>query len=566
MAVNVTPPIEQYNKRPIPPQAEELPDFLSRELNVVDRAIKASVLWPRRDFTANATLTLADKVATVDASGGAVTLTLPAAGRNTAGRLWIVKKTDNTANVVTIAAAGSDLIDGGSTISLTAQNQSVDVYGTLTGYVVLSQANIVAPGGISGGGTAGVLPKFTSGTTIGNSIVSESAGVVTVTGALTVTTIVTGTTRVVTPEVRASSSAGGDLANASGTAQLRWGSGGGDNLSLLVATNINPANAAVSIAPTGTGTVTINPASTLRIGSGLNAVRWGADASGTNAAATDLTNVGPLSTGNATPAALVYQVGVQGASGSTAQTATEALRLSELAAADARAMTASVNSLRAGIPLDVNTGLTLSTVRVYSLTNMRILSPTTPVVAGLCYSGTTQSPNYVTAGTSLMEWRSRAWNGTDTSIVARWAFQATEAHSGTALGARAILAVTRTGSTVLTNLATFEIPSLNISEMAAVQSTFRIVSGATQLGFRDSTNASDTFTVNAAGTVAAFPLANLAVGGTGSFGGATGGAVFIANATAVPSSNPTGGGILYVQAGALKYRGSSGTITTIAAA
>lgn len=31
-----------------------------------------------------------------------------------------------------------------------------------------------------------------------------------------------------------------------------------------------------------------------------------------------------------------------------------------------------------------------------------------------------------------------------------------------------------------------------------------------------------------------------------------------------PSSNPSGGGIVYVEAGALKYRGSSGTVTTIA--
>jgi len=42
--------------------------------------------------------------------------------------------------------------------------------------------------------------------------------------------------------------------------------------------------------------------------------------------------------------------------------------------------------------------------------------------------------------------------------------------------------------------------------------------------------------------------------------------MFIANATAVPSTNPTGGGILYVEAGALKYRGSSGTVTTLGAA
>lgn len=44
------------------------------------------------------------------------------------------------------------------------------------------------------------------------------------------------------------------------------------------------------------------------------------------------------------------------------------------------------------------------------------------------------------------------------------------------------------------------------------------------------------------------------------------GYVFVANATTVPSSTPSGGGYLYAEAGALKWRGSSGTITTIAAA
>lgn len=38
----------------------------------------------------------------------------------------------------------------------------------------------------------------------------------------------------------------------------------------------------------------------------------------------------------------------------------------------------------------------------------------------------------------------------------------------------------------------------------------------------------------------------------------------IQNCATVPGANPTGGGVLYVQAGALKYRGSSGTVTNIA--
>jgi hypothetical protein len=39
--------------------------------------------------------------------------------------------------------------------------------------------------------------------------------------------------------------------------------------------------------------------------------------------------------------------------------------------------------------------------------------------------------------------------------------------------------------------------------------------------------------------------------------------VFIANVTALPSANPAAGGFLYVESGALKYRGSSGTVTTL---
>jgi hypothetical protein len=56
---------------------------------------------------------------------------------------------------------------------------------------------------------------------------------------------------------------------------------------------------------------------------------------------------------------------------------------------------------------------------------------------------------------------------------------------------------------------------------------------------------------------------NVQIGNSSSFGG---GALVLGinNATTVPTTNPTGGGVLYVEAGALKYRGSSGTITTIA--
>jgi hypothetical protein len=74
---------------------------------------------------------------------------------------------------------------------------------------------------------------------------------------------------------------------------------------------------------------------------------------------------------------------------------------------------------------------------------------------------------------------------------------------------------------------------------------------------------------NAFETIAVFQ--RLAAGGnigirtTSQFGGGQG-VMAIANATVAPSVNPAGGGILYVEDGALKYRGSNGTVTVIAPA
>ena len=63
----------------------------------------------------------------------------------------------------------------------------------------------------------------------------------------------------------------------------------------------------------------------------------------------------------------------------------------------------------------------------------------------------------------------------------------------------------------------------------------------------------------------------LAAGGnigfrTSSQFGAARGVIAIANAAVTPSINPSNGGILYVEDGALKYRGSEGTVTVIAPA
>jgi hypothetical protein len=98
-----------------------------------------------------------------------------------------------------------------------------------------------------------VLPIVQGGATKQVSIANVTAG-----RAIAATSITTDT-------YKAASSSGGVLQNSSGAAQLQWGSGGGNNLSVDVAININPANAAVAISPTGTGTVAISPAGALTI-------------------------------------------------------------------------------------------------------------------------------------------------------------------------------------------------------------------------------------------------------------------------------------------------------------
>lgn len=74
------------------------------------------------------------------------------------------------------------------------------------------------------------------------------------------------------------------------------------------------------------------------------------------------------------------------------------------------------------------------------------------------------------------------------------------------------------------------------------------------------------------GTGGSVILANTAPGSSGTSNNAlvnrfivdTHGVIQIKSATTVPSSNPTGGGYLYDEGGALKWRSTAGTVTTIA--
>ena len=77
-------------------------------------------------ITGNATLDADDTVVLCDASGGAFTVTLPAAAANETKR-YFIKKIDATSNAVTIDANGSETIDGQATQVITIQYNSPQI-------------------------------------------------------------------------------------------------------------------------------------------------------------------------------------------------------------------------------------------------------------------------------------------------------------------------------------------------------------------------------------------------------------------------------------------------------
>jgi hypothetical protein len=100
------------------------------------------------------------------------------------------------------------------------------------------------------------------------------------------------------------------------------------------------------------------------------------------------------------------------------------------------------------------------------------------------------------------------------------------------------------------------------SASSDIHGNVNIIAGRNILGGQTGSG-NVTFLTNATERMRITFAGNIGIGTTSQFGSG-GGVIGIANATTVPTTNPTGGGVLYVEGGALKYRGSSGTITTIA--
>jgi hypothetical protein len=154
---------------------------------------------------------------------------------------------------------------------------------------VANTVNVLAGGLLSGGGalTSNVTISLTSvpsGNVTGlGTMATQNANAVAITGGNVTADVITASTKFVGTNYDASGSGGGALRTSGGTSVLQWGGGGGVNMTLNGAFNMNPANYTVTISPTGTGTLTVNPATTGTI----NNVIIG----GTTAAAGTFTNL-----------------------------------------------------------------------------------------------------------------------------------------------------------------------------------------------------------------------------------------------------------------------------------
>jgi hypothetical protein len=220
---------------------------------VGDWAVYNGTVWQKVDNT--------ETVTSVNGQTGAVVLTTTNIAEGT--NLYY---TDARARASVSAGTGISYVSGTGVITNSAPDQTVvlnagtgiSTSGTYPNFTITNTSpslggDVVGPAF----STDNAIARFdtTTGKLLQNSVVTVGD-----TGVVTGVTELTASTKVVSPHFDAQNSAGGQLRNASGTPQIQWGGGGGNNVSVDVAVNLNPANSQVDLSPTGTGTVRINPA------------------------------------------------------------------------------------------------------------------------------------------------------------------------------------------------------------------------------------------------------------------------------------------------------------------
>jgi hypothetical protein len=212
-------------------------------------AITGTTITANTQFTGAGT-GLTGTATSLSIGGNAATATSATTATNLAGGATGSVPYQSASSTTALLAAGSN----GQVLTLAS---GIPSWATPTTGTVTSVSGTGTVSGISLSGTVTSTGNLTLGGTLDLSAPPAIGG----TTANTITgTTITANTKFVGTNFDASGSGGGALRTNSSAACLQWGAGGGVNLTLDGAFNMNPANATISIAPTGTGTLTVNPA------------------------------------------------------------------------------------------------------------------------------------------------------------------------------------------------------------------------------------------------------------------------------------------------------------------
>ena len=212
-------------------------------------AVTGTTITANTQFTGAGT-GLTGTATSLSIGGNAATATSATTATNLAGGATGSVPYQTASGTTTFLAAGTD----GFVLKL---NAGVPTWAASSSGTVTSVSGTGTVSGISLSGTVTSTGNLTLGGTLDLSAPPAIGG----TTANTITgTTITANTKFVGTNFDASGSGGGALRTSGGLNVLQWGGGGGVNLTLDGAFNMNPANATIQISPTGTGTLTVNPA------------------------------------------------------------------------------------------------------------------------------------------------------------------------------------------------------------------------------------------------------------------------------------------------------------------
>lgn len=123
--------------RKAPTNPSLAPEYLRQLAYTINRAIDDSNRIPVNRYTASRSLAASDGLCEVDATSGAVALTLPLAS-SVPGQLFELVKTDAGGNAVSFARSGADTISGSTSKSTSTQWATIKVRSNgIDGYIQL---------------------------------------------------------------------------------------------------------------------------------------------------------------------------------------------------------------------------------------------------------------------------------------------------------------------------------------------------------------------------------------------------------------------------------------------